>query len=158
MFPCEHSMALCLVHTNKQKYTQSLNNPLAWSGMLFKINYPLVPYVGTFWYLYKDANKMFKPNASKQTFFHVSSQQAGACALSESECASVYCIPGRQDRGDSDLFGILAFSVIKCQAINAGACDNVLEGGSVYANDCAQLTSPCSIGSKMSRFHICLYF
>ncbi len=26
--------------------------------------------LGTFWYLYKDANELFNPNASKRTFFH----------------------------------------------------------------------------------------
>ncbi len=45
-------------------------NPLTRSGVPLKINYPLVLYAGSFWYLYKDANELFKPNASKRTFFH----------------------------------------------------------------------------------------
>ncbi len=46
------------------------------------INYPLVPEAGIFWYLYKDANELFKPNASKRssfTLFVWQSQARGPC-------------------------------------------------------------------------------
>ncbi len=85
-----------------------------------------------------------------------------AWTVSESECASVYCIQCRQDSG-SDCKFLFAFDtriqhdqVSAVKRVNASRqglwWEDDCSGGCVYANVCAQVTSPCPSDPKLANF------
>ncbi len=58
-------MILCLVYKTKL-FGQSCDT--IWDAIK-KLTIQLFLKLENFWYLYKDSNKLFKPNTSKRTFF-----------------------------------------------------------------------------------------
>ncbi len=138
----------------KQK---ALNNPQTRSGMPLKKTVHLFLTLGSFWYLYKDANELFEPNASKQTFY----QSTWPENRLEYEHKSLYFIQCKQDSGrDCNLYLFLAWRDTRIQHDQVSAvsdetpvgcrCDAL---GVVFMQTTGAIWHHLDqIGSKMSRF------
>ncbi len=126
--------------------------------------------LGSFWYLYKDVNELFKPNVSKWMFFH------SICPIDDrikrvdcvrSERTSEYC---RQDSvSDCNFYLLLTRCDTRIQRNQVSAVKVLnasgrglwwegdylsmpCSGGGVYANVCAWVTSSCPSDPKQAVF------
>ncbi len=99
MFLCEFSITLCLVY--KTKCSDQSSDTIR-GATQNKLPLDLFFTLGSFWYLYKDANELFKLLS-----LHLSwrqTQERGPC---QSKLTSVYCIQCRQDSGSDCNFYLL---------------------------------------------------
>ncbi len=157
MFLCELSMTLCLIYKTKSSEQSSDMIRDAIKNKLSTYFFTL----GSFWYLYKDANVLFKPNTSKRKFFYSicpNSRQTRVHGLCQKVNVHLYTAPSVDKIAAVIIISIcfwrvatLTFSAFRCQLLGsqwAGPKSMCCSGGSVYANDC---DVKLSLGSKMSH-------
>ncbi len=122
----------------------------------------LILTLGSFWYLYNDANELFKPNVSKWTFIH------SICPDDRLECvdcvrkAHLYIVSSADKIAAVIVISIcfwhdatLTFSVIKCQPLRdwmpvGGAYVYVFLWRQCLCKDCARVTSPGTLDPNES--------